>query len=173
MPLKTDNELMAQFRMCSVEAYMEIFLRYQRKLLNFSFGFTHDQDASEDVVQNTMLKVYDYKFRYEPSHEFSTWIYTIAKNLSINEFYRTRRFIEYEHTGNQYDLFDRDMSGEYIRKKISELPETYIDVIISRYIEGYSFQEIAETTGKNINTLKSQAKRGLELLKRMVEEDAV
>jgi len=171
MPIKTDNELMAQFRECSVEAFMQIFTRYQRKLYNFSLGITKDYDSSQDVVQSTMLKVYDYKLRYESSHEFSTWIYTITKNLSINELKRAGRFDAFDQDNEENTSFDKDLSSDYLRQKISDLPAMYIDIIISRYIDGFSFKEISEITGININTLKSHAKRGLEILKKMIEDD--
>jgi RNA polymerase sigma-70 factor, ECF subfamily len=159
--------------MCSVEAYMQIYTRYLKKIYNYSVGITKDYDASQDIAQQTLIKVFEYKYRYEPTFEFSTWIYTIVKNLSLNELRRLGKFIEHEPGHDPRSQFEKYMSHDYIRKKISELPEIYIDVIISRYIECYTFKEIAELTGKNINTLKAQAMRGLELLKQLIEKDAV
>lgn len=166
----TDNELMEQFRECSIEAYIEIYTRYQRRLLNFSYGILRDYNACQDIVQKSLIKVFEYKLLYQPTNQFSTWIFTIAKNLAINELnYRKQT----ENLSDEYqdDSFDHDLISDYIRKKISDLPEAYVNVIIARYVEGYSFQEIAEQTGININTLKSHAKRGLEQLKNIIDED--
>lgn len=169
----SDNDLMAQFRECSTEAFAEIYMRYIKRVYNFVNNIVKDTDVSQDIVQKTMIKVYEYKYRYNPTFEFSTWIYTIAKNLSLNELNRTGRFIENEPTHDPTRRFERFWSRDYLRKKIFELPEIYIDIIIARYIECYTFREIAQMTGKNINTLKAQARKALELLKQSIDRDAV
>ncbi len=86
---KTDNELMREFKRCSDAAYKQIVQRYENRLFNYvlrAFGLSRDE--GEDVVQNTLKRVYEWKFKYVAKHAFSTWVYTIAKHFALNELQR-------------------------------------------------------------------------------------
>mgnify|MGYP003308406444 CR=1 FL=1 len=87
----TDEELMSKFQSGNQDAYIELVNRYKDRLINFVFPYVNYFERSEDIVQDTMLKVYTKKHYYKEIAKFSTWIYTIAKNLANSEYRKIKR----------------------------------------------------------------------------------
>ena len=83
----TDEQLMARFQGGDEQAYIELVNRYRNKLLNFVYRYFSDFEISEDIVQDTMVKLYLKKHYYKEIAKFSTWLYTIAKNLAMTELF--------------------------------------------------------------------------------------
>lgn len=180
---KTDNELMEEFKNCSKAAYIKVFHRYKSKLLNFTMrSFSLDKDLAEEVVQQSLIKVYMYKYNYKPVFCFSTWIYTVARNYALTELRgiskKLKRTEELEpdlidskvRDKSESGVAERTETGEIIEMLLGKLPENYREIIVLRYIQALPFEEIAKVTGKNINTVKSLCKRGLQRLKTLSEE---
>jgi RNA polymerase sigma-70 factor (ECF subfamily) len=126
-----------------------------------------------DVVQDTFIRVYEYKYLYKTKYEFSTWIYTIARNFALNELRRKK------HSNYQEDIEDPIRHEDHLHTQetvsliLDYLSPKYREVIVLRYLQGMSFEEISKITGKNINTLKSLAKRGLDGGREMCERNGV
>lgn len=89
--LPSDEELIARFQQGDVYAFDLIVKRYKQQLLNFVFRFLNNRELAEDVVQETFLRVYRKRHAYKQVAKFSTWIYTIAGNLSRTELRRRKR----------------------------------------------------------------------------------
>ncbi|MEE9162646.1 MAG: sigma-70 family RNA polymerase sigma factor, partial [Candidatus Neomarinimicrobiota bacterium] len=87
----TDEELMAQFQAGNENAYLEIVARFKERLFAFVYRFVGDAALSEDLVQDTLVKVYTHKHSYREIARFSTWIYTIAGNLARTELRKRKR----------------------------------------------------------------------------------
>ena len=87
----TDEKLISRFQAGDERAYVELVNRYKDKLLNFVFQFLGDIEQAEDVVQDTMLRLYEKKHYYKEIAKFSTWIYTIARNLANTELRKRKR----------------------------------------------------------------------------------
>lgn len=178
----SDNELMNKFSGCSMDAYKQIFNRYKNKLLNhIIWVFNIHKDNAEDIVQQTLIKVYMYKYKYKASHEFSTWVYTIAKNLSLNQMKSRKNTVSIEEENHfnynkqetTYTMDcedDRNNKVEILKSCISSLNVKYREILNFRYVEGLSFEEISVIQNTNINTLKTHAKRGLEILKNNLKD---
>ena len=82
----TDEELIDLFKNNEDrDAYTEIAIRFKDKLKSFAFRYTNDDALAEDLVQETLIKVYKKKHLYKPMGKFSTWIYTIIQNLAITD----------------------------------------------------------------------------------------
>ena len=80
-----DAELVAEYLEGGRFAFQELVGRYHDRLLNFIYRTIGDRDRSEDLVQETFVRVYRHLHRFDPTKKFSTWIYTIASNLAKNE----------------------------------------------------------------------------------------
>jgi RNA polymerase sigma-70 factor (ECF subfamily) len=80
-----DEDLVARFLEGHIEAFEEIMRRYQGKIVNFIYRATGDFQRSEELAQETFMRVFRMGSRFDPKYRFSTWIYTIARNLSSNE----------------------------------------------------------------------------------------
>ena len=81
----TDEELMARFQSGDENAYNELVFRYRDRLMNFIYRFVNDMEQAEDIVQETLAKVFTHRHYYKEIAKVSTWIYTIAGNLAKTE----------------------------------------------------------------------------------------
>lgn len=169
-----DEELIAQFQRGNENAYIELVNRYRDKLINFVFGFLGDAELAEDVVQDTMLKLYEKKHYYREIAKFSTWLYTIARNQANSEFRKRKRMkISYlsQMTKQEQDYEIKDLGPDLnkklqnqflekrIRNAIQKLPEHFKSVIILRDIQELSYDTISEIVGVPLGTVKSRINR--------------
>jgi len=186
----SDEELILEFQKNNTEDAFNILVqRYKNPLTNFVFRFLGDYEACNDVVQETMIKVYRYKDSYSSVAKFSTWVYTIAGNLARTEYRRQRRrnifsINDYGEEHKTYDLPDESyrpdvitdsgIKDEIIQKALLKVKEIYREAVILRDIQGMSYEEIAEILGVNEGTVKSRINRGRarlqELLKSIYKE---
>lgn len=170
----TDEELIARFQEGNMYAYDQIVHRYQDQLVNFVYMFLGDRSDSEDVVQETFLRVYRNKHMYKQVAKFSTWIYTIAGNLAKTELRRRRRrkilsLTQMGFEDKDYELpadtktpekiIDGEMREKLIRKEIDELPVRFKEVIVLRDVEEFSYEEISQILDIPIGTVKSRVNR--------------
>ena len=186
----SDEELILEFQKNNTEDAFNILVqRYKNPLTNFVFRFLGDYESCNDVVQETMIKVYRYKDSYSSVAKFSTWIYTIAGNLARTEYRRQRRrnlfsINDYGEEHKTFDLpdetyrpdvaADSGIKDEIIQKALLKVKETYREAVILRDIQGMSYEEISEILGVNEGTVKSRINRGRaqlqELLKGIYKE---
>jgi len=171
----SDEELIARFQQDDAYAFELIVHRYKNQLVNFVYNYLGSQIDSEDVVQETFLRVFKNKHRYKPIAKFSTWIYTIAGNLAKTELRRRKRrkFFSISQLGfeeKDYDIpdstfapdkiIDENFLGSEIRKEIDNLPVKFREVIILRDVQEFSYDEISKILHIPIGTVKSRANRG-------------
>jgi len=170
----SDEQLIGLFQSGDDNAYIELVNRYRDRLTNFVFQFLGDLDQAEDVVQDTMIKLYQKKHYYREIAKFSTWIYTIARNLANTELRKRKRkkivFLSqmtkkeqsYELTAIQPNV-EQDIENEFIQKKIQEsiqkLPEHFRSVIILRDIEHLAYEDISKIIEVPLGTVKSRINR--------------
>jgi RNA polymerase sigma-70 factor (ECF subfamily) len=133
----TDEELIASFQNGNEQAYIELVRRYRDRLMTFVFRFVGDMELSEDIVQDTMIKVYTHKHYYKEIAKFSTWIYTIAGNLAKTELRKRKRrkvtlLSQMNTDDRKYEIPSTELQSEdivqgeyaerYIQKAILQLP---------------------------------------------------
>ena len=170
----TDEQLIARFQSGDERAYIELVNRYRDRLINFVYPFLGDFEQAEDVVQETMLKLYEKKHYYREIAKFSTWIYTIARNLANTELRKKKRrkttyISRMTKDDRQYDIpavqadLNQNLQNEFIRDRIhaaiKELPEHFKTVIILRDIEELSYDDISNIVGVPLGTVKSRINR--------------
>ena len=170
----TDEKLISRFQAGDERAYVELVNRYKDKLLNFVFQFLGDIEQAEDVVQDTMLRLYEKKHYYKEIAKFSTWIYTIARNLANTELRkRKRRKTTYlSHLSKEERQFeipavqddvDQSLHNEFINDRIqsaiNNLPEHFKLVIILRDIQELSYDDISNIVEVPLGTIKSRINR--------------
>ena len=170
----TDEELIARFQKGDEQAYTELVIRYRDKLMTFVFRFVNDMEQAEDIIQDTMLKLYTHKHYYRNIAKFSTWIYTIAGNLAKTELRKkkTRKVTNISQMGPEdrdYELpsvapeTDEVVQSEYIEKKIQaaiqNLPLHFRTVTILRDIQELSYEEISKIVEVPLGTVKSRINR--------------
>ena len=172
--LYSDEDLISRFQAGDKNAYVELVNRYKDKLTNFVYYFLKDEELSEDIVQDTFIRLYEKKHYYKPVAKFSTWIYTIARNLANTELrkknrVRTMYLSQLNNDMKNYELKSKDQSlnskieNEYLLDKlnlaIDRLPQNHKTVIILRDIQGLNYEEISNILGVPLGTIKSRINR--------------
>lgn len=174
----SDGELVAAHLAGHPAAFNELYHRYHDKLVHFIARKTGDRDRAEDLVQEAFIRVTRHLHRFDQAKKFSTWIYTIAGNLSKNElrnrsrsplvlFQKLTTHWESEHRPLQFedfghrpdDLYRKRFLQNLVEETVKELPEHHQLVFRLRELEGKSYEEIAEITGVNLGTVKSRLNR--------------
>jgi RNA polymerase sigma-70 factor (ECF subfamily) len=181
----TDEELIASFQNGNEQAYVELVRRYRDRLMTFVFRFLGDMDLSEDIVQDTMVKVYTHKHYYKEIAKFSTWIYTIAGNLAKTELRKRKRrkITQLSHMSTddrKYEIPSTELQsedivqGEYaerdIQKAILQLPLHFRTVVILRDIQELSYEEISKIVNVPLGTVKSRINRARLQLQQSLKE---
>ena len=87
----SDEKLILRFQEGDINAYNELVKRYKDRLLNFVFRYFNNVEQAEDVVQDTLIKLYTHASYYKNVAKFSTWIFTIAKNNALTELRKNKR----------------------------------------------------------------------------------
>tara|TARA_Y100000768_G_C23707170_1_gene554105 strand:+ start:91 stop:681 length:591 start_codon:yes stop_codon:yes gene_type:complete len=170
----SDEQLIARFQNGDKNAYVELVNRYRDRLINFVYNYIGDFEISQDIVQDTMVKLYQKKHYYKEINKFSTWLYTIAKNLAFTEFRKKKQrkvtlFSQINKDDKPYDVpakqpdidqeIESEITNRIIRKAINGLPEKFKEVVNMRDIDGLSYEEISCIIEVPIGTVKSRINR--------------
>jgi len=161
-----DVQLMLAFRAGDATAFEKLWDRWAGPLLRYLERMVSDSAIAEDLVQDTFLRVYRARERYEPRARFSTWLYRIATNLALNELARPRRRHAHEDadagrplpspTGSTDDLVDARRAGAALAHELARLPDRQRMALWLSAAEGHSYSEIAvmlETSEKSVKAL--------------------
>jgi len=141
-------------------------MNLQSNLLNFAFMLTSNRDDAYDLLQDTTLKALDNQEKYAENTNFKGWVFTIMRNIFINNYRRTARAATVvDTTDNLYHLnLSQDSGldtpeGSYATQEIvgaiNELSEDY-RVPFSMHVAGYKYNEIAEKMDLPLGTVKSR-----------------
>ena len=174
----SDEELVTAHLEGRPGAFQDLYNRYRDRLVHFITRKTGDSDRAQDLVQEAFIRVTRHLHRFDTSKKFSTWIYTIASNLSKNElrnrsrsplvlFQRLTSNWDDDHRPLQFedfsmrpdDLYRKRYLRRLVEDLVKELPEHHRLVFRLRELEGKSYEEIAEITGVNLGTVKSRLHR--------------
>ena len=181
----TDEELIASFQNGNEHAYIELVRRYRNRLMTFVFRFVGDMESSEDIVQDTMIKVFTHKHYYKEIAKFSTWIYTIAGNLAKTELRKRKRrkvtlLSQMNTDDRKYEIPSTELQSEdivqgeyterYIQKAILQLPLHFRTVVILRDIQELSYEEISKIVNVPLGTVKSRINRARLQLQQALKE---
>ena len=182
----TNEELIKEFQDSNtIEAYEILVRRFKDPLMNFVYRFLGDRDATTDIVQDTMIKFYLKKDSYQSIAKFSTWIYTIASNLSKNELKRRNRRPMLSISNDDPDDFtlqiedkkfvapdratDNSIKADMVQKALLRVKPIYRELVILRDIEGFTYDEISGMTDLSIGTVKSRINRGRVHLQKLLK----
>ncbi len=167
-------------------AFAEIVDLYKDKIFHLGYRMLSNRHEAEDVVQETFLRVYKSLDRYDPKQKFSTWIYRIATNLCIDRLRKRKPSFSLDAELNDQDSADgyalipgdeRTPESEYlltetqqlIHQAIDSLPDKYKTVMILRYLQELSLQEISDVMDMPVTTIKTRVHRGREFLRKKLE----
>lgn len=171
-------------------AYAELLGRYWDSVFFMLLKMVHNKDDAEDLTIEAFGKAFKNLGGYEPDFAFSTWLFKIANNNAIDYLRRqTNKTISIDNQGRdaeednpmQLQSDTPDPEEELIQKQKSELLQAvvgqlkprYSRLVHLRYFEEYSYEEIAETLGLPLGTVKAQLFRAKELLFQIIKAKEV
>jgi RNA polymerase sigma-70 factor (ECF subfamily) len=183
---------MLAFKTGDARAFATLVSRHRGSVFNFILRYTNHRQRAEDLLQETWLKVVRSSGEYQPKARFTTWVFTIARNLCVDsarkESYRKTDSLDAPVAGGeegdralgelvqdeQGSAPDRAAHNVRLRplleKALQSLPDEQREVFLLREYHGVGFKEIAEVTGVNENTVKSRMRYALESLRKRLSE---
>ena len=148
------------------ETFKDRVLGLQSNLLSFAYQITTDKEQARDLLQDTTLKALDNEEKYVDNVNFKGWIFTIMRNIFINNYRQTvRKATVIDQTEDLYHLnISQDSGlaspeGSYAVKEITQALEGFSDdyrIPFNLYVAGYKYNEIAEKMGLPLGTVKSR-----------------
>ena len=181
----SDAQLVSNYILGEEVALSVLINRHQARLYGFIFSKIQDRDATEDVFQDTFIKVIRTLKRgnYNEQGKFLPWVMRIAHNLVIDYFRKNNRMPKFKNKGD-FDIFSvlsdespnaenkivENQIADHVRILLEELPEDQKTVIKMRIYQDMSFKEISENTGVSINTALGRMRYGLINLRKMIDK---
>jgi len=186
----SDESLMLRYRDGDVRAFELLVTRHRKALFNFILRFVRDTAAAEDVTQETFLRLVKGADAYERQAKFTTWLYTIARNLCVDAARRGKHrkaasldapLSDEDGAASLLDLVpdtgagvDRQAQSRELavrlRQAIEALPDEQREIFLLREVADLQFNEIANVIGCPENTVKSRMRYALEKLREALEE---
>jgi RNA polymerase sigma-70 factor (ECF subfamily) len=183
---KTDRDLMIAALRGDHEAFALIVERYVSPIYKFSYRYVRNGPDAEDIAQETFVRVWKNLKKFDQAKNFKTWIFAIAKNASL-DLLKKKKPMSFSQIGDEDDAveavlapyvavpdasgdaFDRGILKESFDVALAKLPSHYRDVMVMRYTDNLKFREIAERLHEPLDTIKSRHRRGLALLRGIVQ----
>lgn len=184
---QADEDLMVLYAEGNVAAFELLVKRHERALFNFILRSTGRRDLAEELLQETFLRIIKSAPKYQKTAKFTTWAYTIARNLCID---RARKFSKRKEYSLDRTIGDSDDGGatyldqlvdeqaaagsmdlekrvflERLKDALEQLPDEQRDVFVMREFSDLKFREIAEILDIPVPTVKSRMRYALEALR--------
>ena len=177
----SDEKLILRFQEGDINAYNELVKRYKDRLLNFVLRYFNNVEQAEDVVQDTLIKLYTHASYYKNVAKFSTWIFTIAKNNALTELRKNKRKKTdslWTDDGQVIDINSKEESLDskvqneiaidQLNKFLDEIPKNFRMAVVLRDFQELSYEEISKILEIPIGTIKSRINRGrIQLAEKM------
>mgnify|MGYP001256084440 FL=1 len=186
---ETSDSLLIEHYLDGNEIALEYIInKHQQKIFNFIYSKVHDRDISEDIFQETFIKVIKTLKNgvYNEEGKFLPWVMRISHNLVI-DFFRKNNRIKTVNSKEDIDIFQfisdgspnaesvliNDQIIKDIQKLIQELPDDQKEVLIMRLYRDMSFKEIAENTKVSINTALGRMRYAIINLRKLIKENNI
>lgn len=179
-----DAALMLRVKQGDRDAFTQLVEKYKQPVINLAWRTLRDETEAEDLAQTAFLQVFKSAHRYQSTAKFSTWLFTIARNLCLNEIRRRSRHpadsmdaphptqedqpahqFEETRTPAPTDTLLRGELEQKVEQAIRELPENQRTALLLCREEELSYEEISEVLGCSLSATKSLIHRGRESLK--------
>ena len=183
-----DNDLIRFFvEKDDEDAFNELVNRHGERIYRTAYRITGDHEASEDILQNVFVILFEKLHKFRNESKFTTWLFRVTSNASYmylrssnkinSKEYHLEDLTRFDETGNLIDIHLKDTTDipdqnnlqkealEHMDKAINDLPDKYKKIFHLRDIEGLSNQEVSEITGLSLPAVKSRILRARNFLK--------
>ncbi|MBI5848307.1 MAG: sigma-70 family RNA polymerase sigma factor [Nitrospirae bacterium] len=166
---------MGLIRKGDAKAFELLVARHQRAVYNIALRFLRDSDEAEDLTQDVFIRIYKAAATYSPEAKFTTWLYTIVRNLCFNVLRSRKQAVlmsvddeampELSEKGdNPLERITRQEVRERVMHAVGKLPDNMrLAVLLSKY-QGLSYDEIAGVMGCSVTAIKLRVHRAKAIL---------
>ena len=184
--MKSDAELVSEAQQGREQAFSELMGRYKERAIRMAYTQVGNYEDAKDVSQEAFVKTFRALGRFESKAKFSTWFYRILMNAA-NDFLRKRRlknFLVWKKNETMETFFENvadtrsspDESlqsrelGERMSRAVQKLPEKQRWIFTLRFLENLTLEQIAETTGLALGTVKASLHFAIQKFKKEMED---
>ncbi len=180
---ETDEQLMEALDAGDDQALAELVGRYQNDIFRFCLHYLKNIEVAKEMAQETFLRIYTARSRFEVNRKFKPWMLCIARNLCLNELKR-RKMVQME-TLEEYASSAREESGEilrapedspyellltqerhrYLLSVLDALPEESREIVVLRYFQKLSAREIADIVDSTEGAVRTRLHRILKQMR--------
>ncbi len=183
-----DEALMKAYQQGDNKAFFELFSRHKNSVYSYIYRYTNNSEESEEIFQEVFIKLHRASPNYEPTAKFTTWLFTIVRNLCIDA-HRKRKIrknlsLDYQSDEDGRSFHDVIPSndfgpdeksadaeiGKILENALQQINADQREVFLMREKLGFKFEEIAQNLGVSVNTVKSRMRYALESLKKLLEK---
>jgi RNA polymerase sigma-70 factor (ECF subfamily) len=175
MDQKNEADIIARVLKGDKQAYAMLVEEYKSPIYNLAYRMTGNLEDADDLTQETFIRAYQYLWRYDTRRKFFTWLYTLSLNLIRNHLRKKNKYNKSTEELGAHFGADKNPSPE---AKLIETQEISVyllrlehesrALLIMKYNQELTFEEIAEITGKSLSAVKMNIYRGLDQLKRLM-----
>jgi RNA polymerase sigma-70 factor, ECF subfamily len=182
----TDAEVVNAVIAGDREAFSLLVERYQKGLATYIFHMIHHYEEALELTQEVFIKVYENLARYDGQFKFSTWLYKIASNHTIDHIRRqhmtTTPIQETAEDGSTMELplesatlsplaaYHNKALLEQVQKAVDDLPSEYRELVVLRHFSFRSYEEMAKITGLPLGTVKNRIFRARQILMEQLKD---
>ena len=180
---KDDKELIANYLNGQDEILPYLINRHLKSVYRFVFGLVQDESVAEDLTQDVFIKVWRKLKSFNSKYSFKTWLFTIARNTTTDYLRKRKEFVfsDFDDKDDSNvildtladdalladEVFAQAQDLDKLSKVLGEMPSLYKEVLILKYSNDLTLEEISTILKRPIETVKSQHRRGLLHLKEL------
>ena len=184
----TDSILVSNYIQGCEKSLGLLIKKHKQRLYSFIFSKIQDKDTTEDIFQDTFIKVIRTlkQGNYNEEGKFLPWVMRISHNLIIDYFRKSNRMKIFRNT-DEFDIFSLISDGSLnvekqlikeqilydVKELVKELPDEQKEVLVMRMYRDMSFKEISENTGVSINTALGRMRYALINLRKIIEKNKI
>lgn len=164
----------------NAQAYAQLIAKYKNKVYGIVYRMVNQTQDAQDITQECFIKAYQYLKSYDPSRKFSSWLYRIAinhcikvkernKHLKQGEAYVQLEDVSLPNPIHPESVYLRKESALEVRQLIEQLPEMYRMILLLRYINDLSYQEMSDVLEVPLNTVQVRLHRAKQKLRELYQ----
>lgn len=169
--MNTDNEIMMDVKGDDFDKLGILFERHKKNLFGFFFKITYDRDLSEDLVQDVFIRILKYRESFGGYGKFSTWMYSIAHNISVDHFRKQKNKQEDPDTLNSLESYDhnhniiKNEELDILNRAMLKLVPDKREILILSKIKGMKYKELGGILNCSETAVKVRIFRALKDLR--------
>jgi len=169
--LNTDNQIMMDVKSDNFDKLGILFERHKKNLFGFFYKITYDRDLSEDMIQDVFIRILKYRESFRGYGKFSTWMYSIAHNISIDHFRKQKNLKEDPEVLNNVESYDyqqyiiKNEELDILNRAMFKLVPEKREILILSKIDGLKYKELGGILNCSETAVKVRIFRALKELR--------